>query len=63
MGHSSFFDLYSSLSHRIYSTFHLSMVSVIWNKSVRLVVNLFLKELTNYCRKLENKEKEAWQKQ
>lgn len=24
---------------------------------------LFLKELTNYCRKLENKEKEAWQKQ
>ena len=23
---------------------------------------LFLKELTNYCRKLENKEKEAWQK-
>jgi hypothetical protein len=24
---------------------------------------LFLKELTNYYRKLENKEKEAWQKQ
>ena len=24
---------------------------------------LFLKELTNYCRKLENKEKEASQKQ
>ena len=32
-------------------------------KQHNINTTLVLKELTNYCRKLENKEKEAWQKQ
>ena len=46
-----------------YSIYYIMCVYLTPIKQHNMDKTLVLKELTNYCRKLENKEKEAWQKQ
>ena len=46
-----------------YSIYYIMCVYLTPIKQHNIDKTLVLKELTNYYRKLENKEKEAWQKQ
>jgi len=46
-----------------YSIYYIICVYLTPIKQHNMDKTLVLKELTNHCRKLENKEKEAWQKQ